>query len=316
MKIVKKQFVFDDPTPTPECHASTVVKATDGSLIAAWFGGERESRPDVMIWVSRYENGKWSTPVTVSKEEGIPHWNPVLFMRDDNTVCLFYKVGFYICDWQTMVVESKDSGKSWSEPYELIAGDFSGGRGPVKNKPIYLSNGTILAPGSVERGPWRCFVDIQGKDGAWVKKDIPVNADVSDTNVIQPTLWEYPKGHLHALLRSNKGYIYRSDSVDFGESWCDVYPTDIPNNNSGIDCVRTDDGRIVLVCNPNPGDFTERSPLSVFVSKDNGSSFTKAFDIETESGEFSYPSVVSDKNKVYVVYTWKRKKIAFCEIEL
>ena len=32
--------------PTPSCHASTVVELRPGELMAAWFGGEAEGRPD------------------------------------------------------------------------------------------------------------------------------------------------------------------------------------------------------------------------------------------------------------------------------
>ena len=38
----------------------------------------------------------------------------------------------------------------WTAPIELVKGDI-GGRGPVRNKPIRLSNGTIAAPSSIER---------------------------------------------------------------------------------------------------------------------------------------------------------------------
>jgi predicted neuraminidase len=32
----------------------------------AWFGGTRDKHPDVSIWVSRFEDGKWTAPVEVA----------------------------------------------------------------------------------------------------------------------------------------------------------------------------------------------------------------------------------------------------------
>ena len=316
MKLIRKEFIFNDPLPTPECHASTVITLEDGGAIAAWFGGTKEAEPDVSIWCSRRENGVWSEPKAVSPEQNIQHWNPVLFKTDVDTVSLFYKVGFPISDWKTMVITTRDGGRTWSSPTELVENDASGGRGPVKNKPLLISNGNILAGGSTERGAWRCFVDVfDGK--TWQKKDIPVNApDAEKLSVIQPTLWESREGYIHALMRSNQGKIYRSDSLDFGNTWSEIYPTDMPNNNSGIDCVMTDSGTLILVCNPVSKDWGARSPLTVFTSADNGKTFEKQLDLECEEGEFSYPAVISKGNRIFITYTYKRKKIAYCELEL
>lgn len=317
MKLIEKQFIFDsEKVIYGECHASTVCALDDGTFVSAWFGGEKEGRDDVMIWLSRCENGIWTSPVCVTKEEGIPHWNPVLYGEDDGSVTLYYKVGKKIWDWKTMFMKSFDGGKSWTAAQELVQGDETGGRGPVRNKILKASNGYLLAPASTERERWFSFVDLF--DGEkWTKKEIPVKTQEKDiVKMIQPALWESQKGHIHALMRTSAGLIYRSDSSDFGQSWCKAYATNMPNNNSGIDCVKAHDGTVVLVCNPNGKDWGARTPLSVFASKDNGVTFEKQLDLETQEGEFSYPCIISKGNKVYVTYTYKRKNIAFCEIEL
>ena len=316
MKIVRKEFIISEPAPTPSCHASTVEILKDGTVVSAWFAGEKEGSDDVGIWLSRKEGAKWSTPVKVSTEKDIPHWNPVLFSEDGKEMTLFYKLGYKIPEWKTFVMKSEDGGKTWGKPEELVRGDVSGGRGPVKNKPIKISNGNLIAPASTEQGKWRPFVDVYTKEGVWEKKNIPVGEELAEKiNVIQPTLWEYPKGNIHALMRSNMAYICKSESKDFGETWSELELTDIPNNNSGIDCVFTENGKVVLVCNPVAKHAGERYPLSVYVSENNGESFERVMDIETEKGEFSYPAIISKGNKVYITYTWNRKNIVFCEAE-
>lgn len=309
----KKEYVFEGMVPFRECHASTLVRLPGGELLTAWFGGTKEGKDDVMIWLSRRHADGWSGPVCVTREEGIPHWNPVLFQSDGDTVNLYYKVGRQIPYWKTMVMESRDGGATWSEAREVVPGD-EGGRGPVKNKPIRCSNGRLLAPASIEQGPWRCFIDVSSDGVAWEKKQIPVSDP--GVNMIQPTLWEAPQGHVHALMRSSAGFVYRSDSEDYGETWSPAYATSMPNNNSGLDCARLEDGRIALVCNPVEKDWGPRSPLTLFLSGDNGETFQKLTDLETEPGEYSYPAVIAHGNTLHITYTWNRKSIAYREMEL
>src|SRR6476660_7783738 len=90
--VVGSEFIYEKGT-TPSCHASTLAETEAGTLVAAWFGGTAEGKPDVGIWCSRRENGKWSVPVEVATglsvrkstetETGpavrFPCWNPVLF---------------------------------------------------------------------------------------------------------------------------------------------------------------------------------------------------------------------------------------------
>ena len=310
---LKKEFVFDF-FGAPECHASTVVRLSTGRLVVAWFGGTKEKANDVRIWVSFKDGETWSTPIPVTPDDGIPHWNPVLYADGSDRITLYYKIGYEIKDWKTYVTVSKDGGESWSKSTELIPGDESGGRGPVKNKILRTCSGRLIAPASTEIGIWQPLVDISDDGGiTWEKKIIPIS---EKTDAIQPTLWESESGKIHALMRTNQGKIYRSFSENNGESWCTAYATDMPNNNSGIDAVMNENGTVYLVCNPVPKNWGARSPLTVFSSEDNGVTFTKLAELETEAGEFSYPAVISVKNRLYITYTWNRRKIAFTEIEL
>ncbi|MHB8277067.1 MAG: exo-alpha-sialidase [Candidatus Humimicrobiaceae bacterium] len=72
------------------------------------------------------------------------------------------------------------------------------------------------------------------------------------------------------LLRSTEGCIYRSDSTDGGRTWTDAYPTELPNNNSGIDIVKMENGTLVLVYNPVGINWGPRTPVALTASFDNG----------------------------------------------
>ena len=333
---MRKEFLIKE-LPTDFCHASTLMALANGELLCCWFGGSHEGNADVAIYISRrHVDGLWSVPQKLA--DGIEaNWNPVLFKADDGKVVLFYKEGQQIASWRTLVMESYDNGISWSEPQELVTGDTSGGRGPVRNKLLRLSSGRILAGASTEHGLWKAYADRSDDGGkSWSlsnpiivadleyhagEKTAECNIAVSQQSfygrgVIQPTMWESDSGYVHMLLRSSEGYIYRSDSCDGGMTWCDAYPTKLPNNNSGLDLVQDTVGNLYLVCNPVAANWGMRSPLSVFKSCDDGQSWRKLLDLETDEGEFSYPAIIIDESRLYISYTYNRTNIAIAEIEL
>ena len=323
-RVIDHQHIFEQETQFAQCHASTLCLLPDGSVAAAWFGGTHEKAPDVAIWFSRRINGAWSEPVKVADAENIPCWNPVLF-PEGRRLLLFYKVGKEIPGWQTFVKESADYGASWSKERELVPGDI-GGRGPVKNKCIRLKDGAILAGASTEEGCWDCFADRSEDNGQTWSRSENIYIDHSilkGKGIIQPALWQDEDETVHMLMRSSEGMIYRSDSADGGRSWSPAAPTALPNNNSGIDLVRLEDGRLVLVYNPVMGNWAARTPIAFSVSDDKGYTWSKPqildhqpCDENCEQAEFSYPAVGAQGNDIFVTYTWKRRNVAFWHIRI
>lgn len=318
-----REEIFLPDTVMNNCHASTVLPLPNGNVVSAWFGGSKEGNDDVKIWVSIRENGKWTTPYAVFVEgEELPHWNPVLFLRKNGEIILYFKYGKPIPKWVTYYAVSKDGGKSFSQPKVLVENDTDGGRGPVKNKCIRLENGKVLAPASKEsqRGSWRCFVDISNDDGLTFAHSnfiLRPKNKLLPVNMIQPTLWEDENG-VHMLVRTNAGKIYKSDSRDGGATWCKAYPTDMPNPNSGIDVVKLENGTLVLIMNPISENWGDRAPLILMYSTDGGNSFTKFFKCESITGdhEFSYPAITATGNTLHITYTYERKTIIYQKIEL
>jgi predicted neuraminidase len=245
----------------------------------------------------------------------------VLFNDGKGTVYLFFKVGKEIPSWETWVMASKDGGTTWSEAVELVKDD-NGGRGPVRNKPIILSDGTWLAGASHEEGPWNVFVDRSTDGGKSWHATPYISLDRTGFNgkgVIQPTLWESAPGTVHILVRSTNGKIYRSDSNDYGVTWGAFYATDMPNNNSGIDLVKLADGTLVLAYNPVSGNWASRASLNLAVSFDNGLTWPQTIELEKDDdpkAEYSYPAIIASGNRVALTYTWKRQRIVFREFDV
>lgn len=310
---IEKGSVLGSGDVTDTTHASTLVQLDNGDLMSAWFGGSGEGEDDVRIWYSVYSNGGWSAAAQIPSKDTVAHWNPVL-QNFGSYVRLYYKVGSEIAYWVTKYVDSYDNGKTWTEAKELVVGDTSGGRGPVKNKCLVTSNGTIIAPASTEQGDWKCFFDISEDGGkTWTRTDFIE----SKKQMIQPALWEDLDGNIHAFFRTKAGKLYRSDSYDGGYTWCKAYATDLPNNNSGVDVVMTDNGWLWLAYNPITVNGL-RYKLRLAVSKDNGETWEKVTEIDSSSliwNEYSYPAIIEDGNNIYLTYTYKRSKIKYVFVE-
>ena len=319
MKIIANEFVMPI-LPGLSSHASRILPLGSGEVYCVFFYGTGESNDDVRIFGSlRRTDGIWTEPVPLTEDDGIPHWNPVLFQRKDGSIMLFYKVGKTIDQWYTRVMISTEGCRTWSDSFEMIPGDTSGGRGPVRNSPIYLSDGSILAPGSTEQGEWKCFFDRSFDEGlTWQRSgDVRLPAELLskyDTltarGIIQPALWKTEQG-IHALMRSSEGWIYRTDSPN-GTDWCVPYAIDMPNNNSGIDVVKLPDGRIVLACNPVSDNWGKRTPLSLYISNDNGHTFELLTHLVTCSrGGYAYPALEYGDGKLHISYPSDRETICY-----
>lgn len=312
--VVKSEFIFE-AAPFPSCHASTIAETKNG-LVAAWFGGTAERNPDVCIYVSRNENGKWTPPVAVADGVGfatnrLPTWNPVLFQPRNGPLMLFYKVGPKPSEWWGMMMTSRDDWKTWSKPQRLPEGIL----GPIKNKPAQLANGDILCGSSTEgEGGWRVHFERTRDFGKTWTATPPVN-DGKEIGAIQPSILFLKNGALEAIGRTRNDKIFRIESHDNGATWGKMSLTDLPNPNSGTDAVTLRDGRQLLVYNHNVRTGSNnkgRSPLNVAIS-DDGKNWQAALVLEDDPNApngFAYPAVIQTRDGlVHITYTWERKRI-------
>jgi len=314
--------------PFASSHASTIVELKNGDLLAAWFGGTAEGKPDVAIWSAhKADGGSWSAPVELAREPDIPCWNPVLFHDAAGRMWLYYKFGPSPQQWAAARKYSDDEGQTWSAPQYLPAGLL----GPIRAKPLVLKDGIIVAGSSVEAyHTWAAWIERSTDDGkTWTKLgpfDPGVNLSsagiakpqasaatsapdpTANYGIIQPSVVSLGGKHLRFYARSttNIGRIVVADSYDNGVTWTQPHPIDVPNPNSGIDAVVLRDGRVVLVYNNTS---TGRTPLNLAVSTD-GEHFRMFYTLEDQPGEYSYPAIIQARSgDLEITYTWQRKSI-------
>ena len=309
--------LINPAAPYPECHASTLVETSPGHLVAAWFGGTKERNPDVCIYVSRFEDGRWTPGVEVAngvQPDGPrqPTWNPVLFAPKGAALQLFYKVGPSPSAWWGMVMSSEDGGKSWGSPRRLPDGIL----GPIKNKPVQLADGTWLSPSSSEgnKEGWLVHFERSRDAGKTWEKFGPVGKGPA-FDAIQPSVLFHPGGKLQALCRTKQGVVAQTWSADGGQTWSGLTATELPNPNSGTDALTLKDGRQLIVYNHSAHRPDEakgnRWPLDIAISMD-GLHWKHVVTLETEpcKSGYAYPAVIqASDGKVHITYTGNRAVI-------
>jgi len=318
------------------CHAPSIEHVDGTKFLVVWFQGSREGAPDVSIWSIEIDflSKTRAVPKEIFKLENSAHWNPVLFKDQKGKIHIYFKVGEKIDSWVTWHATYNNG--EWSAA-EKIKSCFSRitGRGPVRSKPIFLSNGDWIAPSSIEEtieyldtyygkkplSEWRAFVDRSINFGkSWKASSLidfdrekfghqPYDDSRKFGGIIQPTLWESSSGNVHMLLRSTACKIFRSDSLNYGKKWSPAYETSLPNNNSAIDIAKSEDGVLCMAYNPIAENWGPRTPLSVSFSFGEGTKWTKPINIASGDGSYSYPSIVPYGAGFVIVFSSNRLSI-------
>ena len=264
---MKSAFVFEGTDKYPTCHAGTICELENGDLLAAWYAGEYEGSPDSVISGSRLRSGEqnWDPPVVWVNVANRAAGNPRLFIGPDKGVWLISPVNYgEWCDGGTRMFmkRSYDSGHTWTDLEILTRRRRILG----KNKPLFIMPNIWILPMEYEGLGDIVFIRSVNDGKTWKT----INCDSGGAYLDQPTIVQLSNGDLMAYMRSWEGHIYVTYSHDLGLTWEIPHPTELPNNNSGIDMVKLSSGKLVLVYNPTAlgvnGDLTSSDVYGVGVA--------------------------------------------------
>ena len=218
-------------------------------------------------------------------------------------IALFYLRKNSVTDCIPMLRISGDEAKSWSEPVRCIP-DREGYFVLNNHRVIQLKSGRLLMavayhgnsiPGRKNRlgSVWSYYSDDNGKN--WKPG---LEAANPDSMVVQePGVVELKDGKILMWMRTNSGFQYQSSSTDGGVSWSAAQKSNIPSplSPAAIDRI-PQTGDLLLVWNNNDNSNTatkgKRTPLTIAISKDEGNTWQKIKNLETDpDGWYCYTAV-------------------------
>jgi predicted neuraminidase len=306
------ELIFETIEGAPAHHCSTMAEAANGDLLALWYGGSFESSDDQALFLSRRPKGEreWDSQVLI-RDSLRPPGNAVIFRDGLDRIWIVWgrmesarpiRRGSGWSECRLMYRISTDHGRTWED--DRILHDALGTL--PRNVPIHLRDGTLLLPlsGRID-GHSGSFFLITGNHGAtWERSSVISGGS-------QPTVVEREDGTLLALMRGRPRSL-QSESRDGGRTWSPAVPSDLRNPGSGVAMTALGGDRIVAVFNDSE---TGRSPLSIARSGDGGRTWEEPLHLESNPGEYSYPSLIRGSDgRIHVSYTYRRYSIKHVEL--
>lgn len=300
------QMIFDEAPGAVAFHCSTLTEAANGDLLCLWYGGSYESADDETLFLSRLKPGatSWTPPQRVISDPQQPPGNGILFLDGERRLWMVWArleasrpirrgEGWGKC--RLMYRISNDHGESWSEDKSMLP---DGIWGVPRNNPLSLQSGRILLPveGVIGGKGGSVFLGTSDNGKTWEMSPLVSGGS-------QPTLAQRADGSVLALMREAPK-ITQVISTDEGRTWTSAVPTSVNNPDSGISMTRLKNGHLLLVYNDSP---EARSPLNIVRSIDDGKTWEKPLDLETNPGEYSYPCIVQTADgMIHISYTFRR----------
>lgn len=296
-------------------HSATVEVLPNGNLIALWFAGSHEGKPDVKIWQSYFDGKSWSVGQDVVSPEIISKdthrfikkvGNPVVYKAQDGKLHLFV-VSVSIGGWSGSSLNhfiSNDLGKTWQKAHKLILTPFINISTLNRTKAIGLSDGGFYLP--VYHEFMRTYPEMLrfDKNGKFIEQT-RLN---SQNTLLQPALLPLSESHAFSYYRNNTRrdkVLYYQETFDGGETWSRLAPTNLENQDSSLVVAEIKPDQFIMLHN-----IGSRNRLALAVSKD-GKKWVDVYLLENgkPDNEFSYPAIQVHDGLIDILYTWKRNDI-------
>jgi predicted neuraminidase len=317
-----ESYIIPQPHYLRAAHSSAFDVLPNGDLLATWFAGSHEGKPDVKIWQSEFANGSWSmarsivSPQSLSKDTGTyikKVGNPVIYRAKNGKWHLFVVSVSAIGGWSGSRIDhliSKDNAQTWLPAQKLILSPFFNISTLERTRPLTLKDGGFYLPVYHEllfTYPELIRFDSNGK----FIKLIRLN---TNTQLLQPTL--VPTSEFNAMVFfRNKTWkdesVYMQTTNDGGVSWSQPVATTLTNRDSSLVVAKVGDDALLMVHNIGP-----RSYLALDISHEGKTWQHVAVLENTPEKEFSYPSIQVHNGIVDILYTWDRKSIKHVRFNL
>ncbi|SHM53687.1 BNR repeat-like domain-containing protein [Cyclobacterium lianum] len=303
----------------PRNSEGSFIQLNDGRILFAYSKFEGGSGDHASAFIAgRYSSDGGNTwtkkdEVIVSNEGGMNVMSVSFLRLQDGSIALFYARKNSLDDCTPYMRISHDEAVTWSEPVSIIS-DTEGYFVLNNDRVIQLPGGRLLAPVSLHkvagkdfsmRGRIYCYYSDDSGETWQRSMELPNPKEV----VLQePGLVSLKTGTIKMWLRTDRGVQYLSESHDNGNTWQEVYASDIPSPRSPASLRRIPKtGDLLLIWNNNDGSIdgkaSFRTPLTAAVSKDEGNSWIHIKELENDpDGFFCYTAISFLDDEVLLGY--------------
>ena len=318
------------------------IVSTESALVMSWYtGGAKEpAEENLVVWSRSLDRGKtWSEPVEIANPPGEIRATDPMLWRDPggmvhytyatNDMSLSLESALYRFVRRTCSDPAADQLK-WSDEIPIEPqGDTGYTEVFFNNKPIQLDTGEWLVPVALRTQP------ILGKGphhwgfaaaGAMISDDDMKTWKVfrgrdfeqssyggRDMVVWESGAYQRDDGTVVMYFRNNWGVLHATYSTDLGRSWSEYEPTVIVNPSARFHVRKLPDGSVICLTNASA---VSRSYLSMYISYDDGRSFTRLVILDVD-GPVMYPDadLDPDGHTLHIFYE-NRKDIFYAALDL
>jgi predicted neuraminidase len=300
--------------PTRSVHAFDVQNHGQ-DLIAVWYGGTKEAKPDVSLYLSHYDHqtDQWSQPRVIMSSPQLTSatgrmtiliGNATMTKRDNKLALFFVSVG--AGGWAASslnVMLSDDLGQTWSQPKRLITSPFLNISTLVRNPPIWVKDDLIAIPAYHESLNEFSEILWLNAEGTVVNK----TRVLTGYHAIQPVIFanDDQVSVLHRSMDLNLPRVISRSAFDSKISWQDPIIETLPNSDSAMAGLTLEENLWLLAYN-HTEKGRDRIDLSI---KLNHQAWSPPINIEHQADHtFGYPAMTrTDDGLIHLFYTVDRE---------
>lgn len=310
-----KSFVTYYSAKFPRNSESDLVFLPSGSIICFYtrfyFGYLDNNNADIVMKISRDGGKNWSDYGVAMPNIGQQGTMVASCLYENDTIKLFFAIKNSNTDCKPYRTYSADSGRTWTAPVALTAtpGYFTLNNDRVTR----LSNGRLVAPvafitdignyGSVQLKSSVLYSDDNAN--SWAQSNQVTVIPQLTAGMQEPGVVELSPGNLLMYARvqqgtAGSGYQWLSMSTNNGTTWGTPYQSALISPLAPAKIIKLSDGRLLAA---HCMSFNGRAPLVLSISSNNGSTWTKVYDVATSPGrDFTYPSMVERSGYIYITH--------------
>jgi len=315
-----------------------------GRYIAIWSNGMKdEDDPGQRVAIaSSLDLKTWTTVKSLAEPS----------MGADSVRHILTAAGFYEYEGRlTAYFGSYSRNRTDTRLYAMTSGDGIHWSEPVDQQlpvipnhaPCRIDNGRLIICGNFSfpysenldgSGPWKMsgfYPQEMGhvSDNPWSFWKISKGMELP-AHLCEGSFYQTDDHVLHMLLRSAgvtwDGYLWLTESRDYGSSWSRPVKTSFPDNDHKFHFDRLKDGRFYYVGCPVSFPRERRSPLVLSLS-DDGKVFSSHFIIADspyqrrsegryKAGQYGYPSTFEHDGFLYIIVSRQKEGIEVLRVNL